>query len=172
MSVKKLWEADLEAKNNSEIQKYINWLRTNEGVSFNNYVELWQWSINNIEAFWESIINYFDVEFKTPYKQVLDTQYGGKSFNKLQTVKEIISHLPTLEKIIVIPYLNEVSANDVSNKAILWNKIQKDFATNFIEFEYVDNENWGQVLLVHYYRLDDVEHGSRKYAGRSYCSFI
>jgi acetoacetyl-CoA synthetase len=36
------------------------------------YNELWQWSVDNLETFWESIRQFFDVRFNHPYEAVLD----------------------------------------------------------------------------------------------------
>lgn len=48
-------------------------------------------------------------------------QYNGKPFDRSQVVRELQEALPTLDHLILVPYLNEtISANDFSN-AILWN---------------------------------------------------
>lgn len=50
-------------------------------------------------------------------------QYGGKSYDKTDVVQEICDNLPSVEKVIVIPYLN--SKPDISNlkRAVLWNDV-------------------------------------------------
>jgi acetoacetyl-CoA synthetase len=40
---------------------YMRWLEAERGVAFDDYPSLWEWSANEIEAFWESIWDYFDV---------------------------------------------------------------------------------------------------------------
>ena len=45
-------------------------------MTFSDYDELWNWSISEVETFWESIANYFDIIFHTPPKSILDRNGG------------------------------------------------------------------------------------------------
>ena len=38
-----------------QIRLYQNWLRDQRGLSFASYRELWQWSVTDLAAFWQSI---------------------------------------------------------------------------------------------------------------------
>jgi acetoacetyl-CoA synthetase len=40
---------------------FIRWLRTERGLNFDTYAELWQWSVDDLPAFWGSIWDYFGV---------------------------------------------------------------------------------------------------------------
>jgi acetoacetyl-CoA synthetase len=53
------------------MQAYMQWLAEHKRVETNSYEELWNWSVNEIEAFWGSIWEYFDVQSSAPYRQVL-----------------------------------------------------------------------------------------------------
>jgi acetoacetyl-CoA synthetase len=47
-------------------------------------------------------------------------QYGGKSFDKTAVVKELVEKLPTLERVVLLPYLNpDAQASDIP-KAVSW----------------------------------------------------
>ena len=74
MTGKKIWEGSLHFKESSHLYHYQQWLSRNRGLEFNNYHELWVWSINNIEDFWESIWNYFDVISHSQYTKVLSSR--------------------------------------------------------------------------------------------------
>ena len=50
-----LWEGSHHFKKSSHLYHYQQWLSRNRGLEFNNYHELWEWSINNIEDFWASL---------------------------------------------------------------------------------------------------------------------
>ncbi len=50
---------------------FREWLKKNRGLIFSDYSELWQWSVTDIENFWESIWDYGQIFSPTPYKQVL-----------------------------------------------------------------------------------------------------
>lgn len=66
-----MWEADETYKNNAVITQYMEWLQKNKGLKFNDYASLWEWSVDELEAFWESIWEYFSIQSTTPYESVL-----------------------------------------------------------------------------------------------------
>jgi acetoacetyl-CoA synthetase len=58
-----LWEPSAAAVERSNLTAYIDWLRAERGVDVAAYPELWRWSVGDPEAFWNSIFDYFRVEF-------------------------------------------------------------------------------------------------------------
>jgi len=68
-----LWRPSAEVKARANITRYMEWLRERRGLRFRNYQELWQWSVNDLEGFWSSIWEYFQVKAHTPYKRVLNS---------------------------------------------------------------------------------------------------
>jgi acetoacetyl-CoA synthetase len=54
-----------------QIRLYQNWLRDQRGLSFANYHELWRWSVTDLDAFWQSIWDYFEMASPTPHTAVL-----------------------------------------------------------------------------------------------------
>ena len=38
---------------------FMEWLTDERGLKFKDFHELWDWSINDLEAFWKSIWDYF-----------------------------------------------------------------------------------------------------------------
>ena len=54
-----------------QIRLYQNWLKQKRGISFDRYEDLWQWSISDLDAFWQSIWDYFDLQSPTPHTAVL-----------------------------------------------------------------------------------------------------
>jgi acetoacetyl-CoA synthetase len=122
-----LWEPTEERIKNSNLTKYKKWLHEKKNLSFSTYNELWNWSVTEIEGFWESIWQYFDIQSTTPYKAVLSTRtmpgarwfegatinYAEHIFRKRDLDKTAIIH--TAE---VRPGLQEVS----------WGKLYQDTA--------------------------------------------
>ena len=53
------------------IRQYQDWLREQRGLTFDSYRALWQWSITDLDAFWQSIWDYFDLRSPTPHRAVL-----------------------------------------------------------------------------------------------------
>ena len=56
-----LWEPDPDLLREAALTRYTQWLEAERGVRAHDYAELWAWSVENVEAFWESIWAYFDV---------------------------------------------------------------------------------------------------------------
>ncbi len=55
-----------------QIRLYQNWLRAKRGLAFDSYDELWRWSVTDLDAFWQSIWDYFDLCSPTPHSVVCD----------------------------------------------------------------------------------------------------
>ena len=66
-----LWEPPAEVIAQANLTRYMAWLKENKGLDFQTYPDLWQWSVTEIEAFWESIWHYFDIKAAKPYHTVL-----------------------------------------------------------------------------------------------------
>ncbi len=69
----KLWEPSAERVERSQMTRYMRWLADNRTVNFDDYDELWRWSVDELEDFWASIWDYFDVQ-ATPYERVLSSR--------------------------------------------------------------------------------------------------
>lgn len=77
-----LWEPSAPMLAEANLTHYLLWLHENHGLTFQNYQELWQWSVTAIEAFWGSLWDYFNIIAATPYTTVLAerTMPGAKWF--------------------------------------------------------------------------------------------
>ena len=60
-SAKPLWTPSQSQINASRLAHYQQWLERRYGVQRGEYADLWQWSVDNLESFWTSIWEYFDV---------------------------------------------------------------------------------------------------------------
>jgi acetoacetyl-CoA synthetase len=58
-----LWRPTAAAVESSNLTAYIDWLRAERGVDVAAYPELWRWSVDDLEGFWNSIFDYFGVEY-------------------------------------------------------------------------------------------------------------
>jgi len=58
-----LWRPTAAAVEASNLTAYIDWLRAERGVDVAAYPELWRWSVDDLEGFWNSIFDYFGVEY-------------------------------------------------------------------------------------------------------------
>ncbi len=66
-----LWTASPEVIQHSEIGRYSRWLRDQRGHEFDSYQDLWKWSVDELEAFWQSIWDFFGVRSHAPHECVL-----------------------------------------------------------------------------------------------------
>jgi len=66
-----LWEPSPERVAATTLTRYTDWLGAERGLSFDTYDELWRWSVDDLEAFWSSIVEFFDVRFSAGGDQVL-----------------------------------------------------------------------------------------------------
>jgi acetoacetyl-CoA synthetase len=58
-----LWRPTAAAVESSNLTAYIDWLRAERGVDVAAYPELWQWSVDDLEGFWNGVFDYFGVEY-------------------------------------------------------------------------------------------------------------
>jgi acetoacetyl-CoA synthetase len=54
-----------------QIQLYQDWLRAERGLTFETYDALWRWSTTDLDAFWQSIWDYFGLQSPTPHSAAL-----------------------------------------------------------------------------------------------------
>jgi acetoacetyl-CoA synthetase len=66
-----LWTPSPERRTDANITHFINWLERERGLRFENYLQVWQWSIDELETFWRSIWDYFEIKSSAPYECVL-----------------------------------------------------------------------------------------------------
>jgi acetoacetyl-CoA synthetase len=76
-----------------QIRLYQDWLARERGLQFADYDALWRWSTTELDAFWQSIWDYFDLRSPTPHTAVLEKNvmpgarwFPGAQFNYAQQV--------------------------------------------------------------------------------------
>lgn len=57
-----LWRPGPERMAGSGLAHYQAWLRERHGLQFDDYESLWQWSVTELDAFWRSVWDHFQVE--------------------------------------------------------------------------------------------------------------
>ncbi len=76
-----------------QIRRYQDWLARERGLHFDDYNALWRWSTTDLDAFWQSIWDHFDLRSPTPHTAVLERNvmpgarwFPGAQFNYAQQV--------------------------------------------------------------------------------------
>lgn len=90
---KLLWEPDPEWIANTNLTEFQNWLKQHRGLEFSDYHQLWRWSVDQLEDFWQAIWEFFNIEASTPYTKVLGNRempgaewFPGASLNYAQHI--------------------------------------------------------------------------------------
>ena len=80
-----------------QIRLYQNWLRDHRGLVFDDYDALWRWSVTDLDAFWQSIWDYTDLQSPTPHTAVLarNTMPGAEWFPGAQVnyARQVLRHV-------------------------------------------------------------------------------
>jgi acetoacetyl-CoA synthetase len=66
-----LWTPPEEFAQQSRIADYMRWLASHHGLHFQNYDDLWRWSCGELERFWITIYQYFDIRFHQKFRTVM-----------------------------------------------------------------------------------------------------
>jgi acetoacetyl-CoA synthetase len=66
-----LWEPSPERVAGATITRYAAWLGETRELSFESYDELRKWSVSDLDAFWTSIVEFFEIDFSAGGDRVL-----------------------------------------------------------------------------------------------------
>ena len=73
-SPQKLWEPSADAIERSRMTAYQRWVAETRGVETGDYEALWRWSVEELDDFWASIWEYFEVEADGDHSTVLGSR--------------------------------------------------------------------------------------------------
>jgi acetoacetyl-CoA synthetase len=68
-----LWSPPQDARARTRVGHYLDWLAAQRGRRFDDYQALWRWSVDDLEDFWGSLADYFDVQFHALPRSVLES---------------------------------------------------------------------------------------------------
>ncbi|WP_281783895.1 acetoacetate--CoA ligase [Sinimarinibacterium flocculans] len=107
-----LWTPRPEFAEASNVARFQRWLRRERGLDLPDYDALWRWSVNEIEAFWGAVWDYFDVQSSTPYHAVLSERRmrGAKWFegSQLNYAEHLLRHEAEAPERIALHHLSEL----------------------------------------------------------------
>ena len=121
-----LWKPTPESIEQANLTKYNTWLAENLDLHFDNYDQLWRWSIDHIDDFWESLWRYFKIISDGKYKSV-------RSGDKMPGVKWFEgSRLNYAEHIFRNFKKGQIAITHASEKTpiqhITWDELRKETA--------------------------------------------
>jgi acetoacetyl-CoA synthetase len=65
-----LWQPDAERITRANLTHYMDWLAQRDR-RFRSYEQLLQWSLDDLDGFWGSVWEYFNIRSSQPYERVL-----------------------------------------------------------------------------------------------------
>jgi acetoacetyl-CoA synthetase len=66
-----LWTPSAAQVEDANLTKFAKWLARERGMQFESYDALWQWSVTELEEFWQAMWDYFGIESSAPHTRVL-----------------------------------------------------------------------------------------------------
>jgi acetoacetyl-CoA synthetase len=66
-----VWAPSYERVDRATLTRYARWLMRTRGLELRSYHELWRWSVAELEQFWGSIVEFFEVRFSAEPERVL-----------------------------------------------------------------------------------------------------
>jgi acetoacetyl-CoA synthetase len=70
-SAELLWRPTDEEIERATLTRFGRWLGDERGLRFDSYEAMWRWSVDDLDAFWTALIEFFDVQFSSPPRAVL-----------------------------------------------------------------------------------------------------
>jgi acetoacetyl-CoA synthetase len=68
-----LWSPPDDVRSTSRVGDYLGWLERRQGRTFGDYAALWQWSVDDLDGFWSSVWEYFDLPAHAPAERAVGT---------------------------------------------------------------------------------------------------
>ncbi|MEZ4972169.1 MAG: acetoacetate--CoA ligase [Cyclobacteriaceae bacterium] len=119
-----LWKPTQQSIENANLTKFMAWLSTHRGLTFRNYDELWQWSVDDIDDFWRCVWDYFEIISEGTYEAVRssDQMPGIKWFEgaRLNYAEHVFRNFASGETAII--HASEKKAT----QEITWNQLRND----------------------------------------------
>jgi acetoacetyl-CoA synthetase len=77
VAVEPIWEPSPERVERANITRYLHWLRERRGLRLASYDELWRWSVDDLDGFWTSIWEFFEVGGPAPSPALAERRMPG-----------------------------------------------------------------------------------------------
>ncbi len=119
-----------------QIRLYQNWLHAQRGLCFDSYDALWRWSITDLDAFWQSIWDFFALQSPTPHTAVLSSRNmpGAQWFSGAQVnyAQQVLRHVDAAHAggFSAILSHNEKSLfNGAPHRELTWPELRRQVAS-------------------------------------------
>ncbi|HEY2318921.1 MAG TPA: acetoacetate--CoA ligase [Solirubrobacteraceae bacterium] len=69
-----LWEPPADLRQSTEVGRFMEFVERRRGLRFAGYDDLWRWSVQDLEGFWGSIWEFFELRSHSDFETVLASQ--------------------------------------------------------------------------------------------------
>ncbi|MCK6424194.1 MAG: acetoacetate--CoA ligase [Burkholderiaceae bacterium] len=117
------------------ITLYQRWLAEQRGLRFDSYDALWQWSVTDLDGFWRSIWDYFDLRSPAPPEAVLaeERMPGARWFPGTQVnyARQVFRHADAAYGAghPAIVFRNEWMHEDHCSLELSWRELHREVAS-------------------------------------------
>jgi acetoacetyl-CoA synthetase len=66
-----LWTPSAAQVEDANLRRFARWLVRERGLQFDSYHALWQWSVTELEEFWQAMWDYFGIQSSARHSRVL-----------------------------------------------------------------------------------------------------
>ncbi|MCG3188650.1 MAG: Acetyl-coenzyme A synthetase [Burkholderiaceae bacterium] len=118
----------------AQITRYQHFLHEQRGLQFADYDALWRWSVTDLEAFWSSIWQFFDIQSPTPHARVLGDERmpGARWFEGAQVnyARQVLRHADALHAAghPAIVFADEPMLADGRVESLSWPELRRQVA--------------------------------------------
>jgi acetoacetyl-CoA synthetase len=114
-----------------QIRLYQDWLARERGLHFDSYDALWQWSVTDLNAFWQSAWDYFEVQSPTPHSAALahDRMPHAQWFPgaQLNYAQQVLRHVDAAHAAGFMAIISENELGEVNE--LSWPELQRQVAS-------------------------------------------
>jgi acetoacetyl-CoA synthetase len=114
-----------------QIRLYQDWLARERGLHFDSYDALWQWSVTDLNGFWQSAWDYFSVHSPTPHTAALATDrmphaqwFPGAQVNYAQ---QVLRHAEAAHQAGFMAIISENERGEV--RELSWPELKRQVAS-------------------------------------------
>ena len=119
-----------------QIRLYQTWLENKRGLQFDSYEALWRWSVTDLEAFWQSIWDYFELQSPTAHTAVLADRrmpgarwFAGAQVNYAQQLFRHVGAAARADMPAIISHDEASLASGAPARAVSWPELQRQVAS-------------------------------------------
>ena len=136
-----------------QIRLYRDWLRTQRGLDFRDYDELWRWSVSDLDAYWQSIWDCYSVYSPTPHRAVLaDNRMPGARWfpgAHVNYVQQVLRHAQMAEAAglpAIVSHNERSLAAGQPAQEMSWSELQRQVASLALHLQALGVEKGDRVV--------------------------